>query len=53
MIIRHIKRKIYKGLHPVAGEMWMLHRVVEQRSVKPGQHDLEVTPDFLEQKIME
>lgn len=53
MIIKHIKRKIYKALHPVAGEMWMLHRVVEQRSVKPGKHDLEVTLDFLEQIIME
>lgn len=53
MIIYKIKRKIYKALHPVAGEMWMLHRVVEHRSNKPEQRDLEVTPHFLEQKILE
>lgn len=53
MIIYKIKRKIYKALHPVAGEMWMLHRVVEHRSDKPEQRNLEVTPHFLEQKILE
>lgn len=53
MIIYKIKRKIYKALHPVAGEMWMLHRVVEHRSDKPEQRDLEVTPHFLEQKLLE
>ena len=31
----------------------MLHRVVEQRSEKPEQRELEVTPNWLEQKIME
>ena len=31
----------------------MLHRVVEQRSEKPEQRELEVTPDYLEQKILE
>ena len=47
-----IKRKIYNALHPKIGEVWMLHRVVEHRSEKPEQHVLEVTPDFLEQKIL-
>ena len=31
----------------------MLHRVVEQRSDLPKQRELEVTPDWLEQKILE
>lgn len=35
------------------GEIWMLHRVAEQRSEKPEQRELEVTPDWLEQKILE
>ena len=52
MIVR-FKRKIYKALHPVVGEIWMLHRVVEQRSEKPEQRELEVTPEWLEQKILE
>ena len=53
MIIGHLKRKIYKVFHPVVGEIWMLHRVVEQRSDVPEQRELEVTPDWLEQKILE
>ena len=53
MIIGHLKRKIYKVFHPVVGEIWMLHRVVERRSDKLEQRELEVTVDYLEQKIIE
>ena len=53
MILQRIKRKLYKATHPVVGEIWMLHRVVEQRSEKPEQRDLELTLDWLEQKILE
>ena len=53
MILQRIKRKLYKTTHPVMGEIWMLHRVVEQRSEKPGQRELEVTPEWLEHKILE
>lgn len=53
MILQRIKRKIYKAFHPVVGEIWMLHRVVEQRSEKTEQRELEVTPEWLEQKILE
>lgn len=53
MIIHRIRRKIYKAFHPIVGEIWMLHRVVEQRSDKPEQRELEVTPDWLEQKVLE
>ena len=55
MILQRIKRKLYKATHPVVGEIWMLHRCVsrEQRSVKLEQRVLEVTPDWLGQKILE
>jgi len=53
MIFHRIKRNLYKATHPVAGEIWMLHRVVEQRSDVPEQRELEVTVDWLEQKILE
>jgi len=53
MIIGHLKRKIYKVFHPVVGEIWMLHRVVERCSDKLEQRELEVTVDYLERKIIE
>ena len=53
MLLQRIKRKLYKAFHPVVGEIWMLHRVAEQRSENPEQQALEVTPDCLEQKILE
>ena len=53
MLLQRIKRKLYKAIHPVVGEIWMLHRVMEQRSEKPEQQDLEVTLDWLEHKILE
>ena len=53
MIFHRIKRKLYKAFHPVMGEIWMLHRVVENRSDIPKQRELEVTLDWLEQKILE
>lgn len=48
----NIRRKIHNLLHPKMGEIWMLHRVVAQRSEKPEQRELEVTPEWLEQKIL-
>ena len=48
-----IARKLNNLIHPKIGEVWMLHRVVEQRSENPDQRVLEVTPLFLEQKIQE
>lgn len=51
MTFQRIKRNLHNLTHPVVGEVWMLHRVVEQRSVNPEQRDLEVTPAWLEQKI--
>lgn len=48
-----IHRKFYKLFHPVIGEIWMLHRVVQHRSEKPEQRELEVTPEWLEERIVE
>lgn len=48
-----IVRKLHNLFHPIVGEIWMLHRVVEQRNERPEQRALEVTPAWLEQKIME
>ena len=53
MIPGRVKRKLYKLSRPVVGEIWMLHRVVEQQSGKPEQRELEVTVDWLKQKILE
>lgn len=53
MILHRIRRKIYKAFHPVAGEIWMLHRVVEHQSDVTKQRELEVTVDWLEHKILE
>lgn len=54
-IFRKIRRKIYKAFHPALGEVWMLHRVVPecQRSACKEQYDLEITPAYLEKKILE
>ena len=48
-----IYRKLRNLTHPILGSILMLHRVVEQRSDSPSQRELEVTPDFLEQTIMD
>lgn len=47
-----ILRRLNNLIHPKMGEVWMLHRVVEQRSTDPAQRVLEVTPDWLEQRIL-
>jgi len=46
-------RKLHNLTHPVLGRILMLHRVVEHRSDDPAQRELEVTPDFLEQTILD
>ena len=48
-----LRRKFHNLTHPVLGHILMLHRVVEQRSDNPSQRELEVTPDFLEQTILD
>ena len=54
--LRYESKLLLKSLmrrNIAVGEIWMLHRVVEQRSDNPAQRELEVTPDWIEQKIME
>ena len=46
-----ISRRIHNLFHPKRGEIWMLHRVVEQRSQEASQRQLEVTLAFLEERI--
>ena len=52
-MIRRLKNKISHLFHPVQGEMWCLHRVVEQRSEYPSNRELELTPAFLEALILQ
>jgi len=51
MILQKIKRKIYKLFHPAVGEILMLHRVVENRSVLEANRQMEITPEFLEKTL--
>ncbi len=46
-------RRLHNLFHPKRGEIWMLHRVVEERSTLPSQNVLEVTPAWLERRIKE
>lgn len=50
---RKIKRKIYKLFHPEWGEILMLHRVVNEKSLLYDNQLMEITPDFLEKTILE
>ena len=49
----NLRRKLHNLTHPILGRILMLHRVVEHRSDGPAQRELEVTPDFLEQTILD
>lgn len=51
MIIQKFKNKIYKLFHPVVGEILMLHRVVEDRSLLQANRQMEITPEFLEKTL--
>lgn len=48
-----VKRKVSHLMHPVQGEIWCLHRVVPTRSNYLSNRDLEITPDYLEQQVVE
>ena len=45
------ERKLHNLLHPLRGEVWMLHRVVERRSDDEARRRLEVTPQWLEAQV--
>lgn len=46
-------RKIHHLLHPKVGEIWCLHRVVNNRSIFLSNRDLEVTTPYFESLIVE
>ena len=49
-MIGYLHRKLHNLTHPMLGRILMLHRVVEHRS-DGANHELEITPDFLERTI--
>ena len=51
-LIWKVKNKLRKLLLSPCGEILMLHRVVEERSVLENNRSLEITPAFLEQTIL-
>lgn len=50
-MIRRIIKKASHLFHPIQGEIWCLHRVVQQRSKYPSNRELEITPDYLEELV--
>lgn len=50
--LSRVKRKIFKLFHPEWGQVLMLHRVVVERSSLNSNKELEITPEFLEEKIL-
>ena len=50
-MLQKIQRHIYKLFHPTLGELWCLHRVLNNKSVFDDNRDLEISPGFLENKI--
>lgn len=51
MILKKASRTVKSMLHPTIGNIWCLHRVVENRSIMPSNRELEITPNFLKQHI--
>ena len=50
-MIQKLTRKVSHLFHPVQGEIWCLHRVVEKRSEYPSNREMELTPSFLEEQF--
>ncbi len=48
-----LKRKIHNLFHPELGQVLMMHRVTPKRSRLAAIRELEVTPQFLEQTIVD
>ena len=51
-LLATIKRKIHNATHPQLGVIFMLHRVVENRSMEPEKRELEITMGFLEETVL-
>ncbi len=52
-LLYKIKKNLNNLLHPVVGEIWCLHRVVDSRSYFKSNRDLEITPGYLESLIID
>lgn len=50
-MLQRTQKRIYNLFHPVLGELWCLHRVLNKKSVFDENRNLEITPEFLENKI--
>lgn len=48
-----VRSKMHHLIHPVQGEIWCLHRVVPVRSEFQSNRELEITPDWLENAILD
>lgn len=46
--MKRILRKIHNAVHPIIGEIWCLHRVIENRSHFRSLNELEITPCYFE-----
>ncbi len=53
LLVKKIRRKIYKLFYPAWGEVLMLHRVVNHRSTLFDNRLMEVSPSFLEKTILD
>jgi len=51
-MLTKFKRYIREINHPIIGELWCLHRVVPTRSLHKNNRELEITPDYLEELIL-
>jgi peptidoglycan/xylan/chitin deacetylase (PgdA/CDA1 family) len=52
LYINKIRNRIFKLFYPIQGEIWCLHRVLPQRSLFPGNRELEITPEYFEELIV-
>ena len=52
-ICKRVHRRVVRLFHPVVGEIWCLHRVVPERSWARENRELEITPAYLEQLIVD
>ncbi len=50
-MVNRIRKKLSHLFHPIQGEIWCLHRVVDKRSDYPSNRELEITTDYLEDLI--
>ena len=50
-MFQSLKRHIFRLFHPVAGEVWQLHRITEETAAEEKERPYEITPQYLENLI--